>query len=311
MEVGDEPEPPFRATLYPPNRSVPIVARLEDAHLRDERVLPASTLWRFSYRHDQHSISLAALVAEQGKCSRERSLSMSEPINPQFDPSQYTMEAIAARLEESRRERRLKRRPANALHVRPNLDYYREQAQRLHKSQREHDSSAKVHLAQLQIANSLGFPSWPNLAAAIRDRERAANELCDALRRGQHEAITRVVRAHPHALLDAGCVASPTELGLLLEIVPVSNNDAKRRNALLDAVAEHHDPDGLEECIRLLTDWSDVDPDYADDTIKARWLRAEASPNGARDAELLENALGVLSWLTDPPDYSEYLSESD
>jgi hypothetical protein len=236
---------------------------------------------------------------------------MSEPTNPQLDTSQYTMEAIAARMAEGRRVRRLGRRPANALHVRPNLAYYQEQVRRLYKSQREQDPTTTVHSTQLQFAIGIGFPSWPKLAAAIHARERAANEVREALRRRHNEEIVRIIREHPHALLDAGCVASPEELGLLLEVVPVSRHDSKLRTALLDAIAEHHDPEGLEECVRLLTDWSDVDPDYADDTIRDRWQRAEASPNGTRSAELFENALGVLSWLTDSPDYSEYMSEDD
>ena len=236
---------------------------------------------------------------------------MSEPTNPQFDASDNTIEAIAARLAEARRVRRLQRRPANALHVRPNLVYYQEQVRRLYKSRREQDPTTTVHSSQLQFAISVGFPSWRKLAAAIHARERAAHELHEALRRRHKDAIVRIVREHPDALLDAGCVASAEELGLLLEVVPISRHDSQLRTALLDAVAEHHGPEGLEECVRLLTDWSDVDPDYADDTIKDRWQRAEASPNGTRSAELFENALGVLSWLTDPPDYSEYMSEDD
>ncbi|MBX3387692.1 MAG: hypothetical protein KF768_14075 [Phycisphaeraceae bacterium] len=236
---------------------------------------------------------------------------MSEATNSQFDPSQFTTEAIAARLVDERRRRRREHRPSNALHVRPNLVYYQDQARCLHKSQCETDPTAELHAAQFEVARGLGYASWPKLAAAIHARERAAKSLCEALRRRDNEAVSRIVREHPHALLDAGCVASPNELGWLLEVVPVSRHDSKLRTALLDAVAEHHDPEGLEECVRLLTDWSDVDPDYADDTIRERWQRAEASPNGARAAELLENALGVLSWLTDPPDYSEYMSEDD
>lgn len=234
---------------------------------------------------------------------------MSEATNPQFDQTRFTPEAIGERLADERRQRRLKRRPANTLPVRPNLEHYHEQARRLHKSQREHDPSAKLHSAQFEVAQNLGYASWPKLAAAIRDRGAAAHELREALQRRDHEVIVRIVREHPLALLDAGCVASPNELELLLRSVPVPEYDAAVRTALLDAVAEHHEPEGLEECVRMLLGGR-VDPFYANDTIEERWVRADASPNGARAAELFQNALGVLVWYVDEPD-NEYMPEDD
>lgn len=286
------------------------ICRSEEAHLRDERVLPASTLYRFP-QTDQNSISLEALVAEQGTFKRNGSLSMSESPTPHSEPSSFTFEAIAARMEERRRQRRLERRPANALHVRPNLEYYKEQARQLHKSRRESNPSAGLHTAQLEIAREFGFVSWPKLAAAIDARSTAAAELSAALGRRDSEAVLRIARDNPDAILDAGCIATPDELGLLIEILPVSRHDQKMRTALLDAVAEHHAPEGLEECVRLLTDWSDVDADYAEDVIHERLRRAETSPHGEGAAELFQNTLGVLSWITDPPDTSEYMSEDD
>lgn len=286
------------------------ICRSEEAHLRDERVLPASTQYRFP-QTDQHSISLEALVAEQGTFKRNGSLYMSESPTPHTEPSSSSFEAIAARMEEHRRQRRLERRPANTLHVRPNLEYYKEQARQLHKSRRVANPSAELHSSQLEIARDLGLASWPKLAAAIDARNNTATELSTALARRNSEAVLRIAREHPDAILDAGCVATPDELGLLIEIVPVSRHDSKMRTALLDAVAEHHAPEGLEECVRLLTDWSDVDADYAEDVIHERLRRAEESPHGERSAELFQNTLGVLSWITDPPDTSEYMSEND
>lgn len=236
---------------------------------------------------------------------------MSESPTPHPEPSSFTFEAIAARLEEHRRQRRLERRPANALHVRPNLEYYKDQARRLHRSQRVNNPSTELHAAQLGIARELGFASWPKLAAAIDARSTAATELRAALGRRDSDAVLRIARDHPDAILDAGCIATPDELGMLIEIVPVSRHDPKSRTALLDAVAEHHAPEGLEECVRLLTDWSDVDADYAEDVIHERLRRVEESPHGERSAELFQNTLGVLSWITDPPDTSEYMSEDD
>lgn len=236
---------------------------------------------------------------------------MSELTSPYFDPSKLGFELVAARMEEERRARRLARRPANALHVRPHLDYYREQASLLHKSQLAQDPAATLHSAQFEVARSVGYPSWPKLAAAIHNRKYAADQLSNALGRGDTGAIVRIVRKHAHALLDAGCIASPEELGLMLKIVPGLRRDSKLRTALLDAVAEHHRPEGLDECVRVLTDWGEVEPFYADDIIKDRWRRAEESPNGAQAAKSFEDAIGVLCWLTDPPDYSEYMSEGD
>jgi hypothetical protein len=236
---------------------------------------------------------------------------MSDLAIPPFDPNHFTPEGIAERLDEDRRQRRLKHRPANGLPVRPNLDYYRKQARSLHESQRKSDPLATLGAAQSVIARGLGCISWHALALTIQSRMRAADELKQALLRRDQKAIARIVTQHPHALVDAGCVATPEDLGVLLEIVPVSRHDSKLRTALLDAVAEHHDPEGLEECVRILTDWSDVDPDYADDVITERLMRAEESPSGAHVAELFENARGVLSWLTNPVDYSEYMSEDD
>lgn len=236
---------------------------------------------------------------------------MSEDANPPFDPAAFTPEAISARLAEERRLRRLQHRPANTLHIRPNLDYYRRQARRLHESQREKDPSSKLHAAQLAVARGVGYASWPRLVAAIRDREHAANELREALLRRDHEAIVRIVRKHPLALLDVGCVAPPDELGLLLEFVPVSEYDSDLRTALLDAVAEHHEPEGLEECVRMLLNWwSVVDSFYANDTIEERRERAAASPKGTRAVEMFDNTLGVLVWYVDEPDY-DYMPEDD
>jgi hypothetical protein len=236
---------------------------------------------------------------------------MSESPTPHLDPSFFTSEALAARMEGDRRQRRLERRPAKTLHDRPNLEFYKDEALRLHKSRLKKDPSAELHAAQLEIARGLGFASWPKLTAAIATRNATATELRAALGRRDSDAVLRIARDHPDAILDAGSIASPDELEMLIEIVPVSRHDPKMRTALLDAVAEHHVPEGLEECVRLLTDWSDVDADYAEDVIHERLRRAEESPHGERSAELFQNTLGVLSWITDPPDMSEYMSEDD
>lgn len=97
---------------------------------------------------------------------------------------------------------------------------------------------------------------------------------------------------------------------MLLECVPVSRFDSKLRTALLDAVAEHHKPKGLDECVRMLLDWTDADPLYANDVIQDRRARAEASPSGAEDAETFDNVLGYLAWFVDEPDY-DYMPEDD
>lgn len=234
---------------------------------------------------------------------------MSESINLRFDPTCFTAEAISARLAEGRRLRRLTRRPANTLHVRPNLDHYREQARRLHKSQREQDPSSKLHAAQFAVAQRVGYASWPKLAAAIHARERAANELREALLRRNHDSIIRIVRKHTLVLLDAASVASPDELELLLKLVPMSRHNPDMLTALLDAVAEHHEPEGLEECVGMLLNQG-ADPYYANDTIEERRELAAVSPKGAKAVELLEGALGVLAWYVDEPD-NEYMPEDD
>lgn len=234
---------------------------------------------------------------------------MSEAKHPHFDPSQFTVEAIGARLVGERRRRRRERRPANTLHVRPNLDFYQEQARRLHSARREKDPSAELHAAQFEVAGGLGFPSWPKLAAAIHARERAANELREALRRRDTEAIAGISSEHPNALLDAGCVASPDDLWVLLRTVPMRRHNPDMLSALLDAVAEHHAPEGLEECVGALLNWG-ADPFYANDTIEERRDRAEASPNGAHSAEVFQNALGVLAWYVDEPE-DGYMTKDD
>lgn len=234
---------------------------------------------------------------------------MSEANHAPFDPSHFGIEAIGARLVEERRRRRREHRPANTLHVRPNLGFYQEQARRLHTSRREKDPSAELHAAQFEVAGGLGFPSWPKLAAAIHARERAATELREALRHRDSEAIVRIVREHPDALLDAGCVASPEELWLLRRLVPMRRRDPDILTALLDAVAEHHAPEALEECVRMLLS-EGADPFYANDTIEERRDRAEASATGAHSAELFQNALGVLAWYVDEPE-DGYMTNDD
>lgn len=236
---------------------------------------------------------------------------MSEAPTPFFDSFQKSLAEISRRLREARRLRRLERRPPSVLHVRPNLEFYRDEAWQLYKSQQKQDAAAKLSSAQLQVARGLGFASWRKLAAAIKARRDAANELCAALGRKDRDAVLRVARDHPHAVLDGGCVVSPDELGLLIEVLQITNRDFKVRTALLDAVAEHHDPEGLAECFQRLTSWADVDADYAADVISSRQQRAEDTPDGERLEELFEEALGVLSWITDPPDDSEYMTESD
>jgi len=234
---------------------------------------------------------------------------MSEPKNPHFEHSQFTIEAIAARLAEERRQRRREHRPANKLHVRPNLEYYQEQARRLLKSHCEHDPSAELHSAQFEVARGLGFASWPKLAAAIHARERAATELRGALGLRDNEAIVRIACEHPDSLLDAGCVASPDELHLLRRLVPMRRHNPDMLTALLDAVAEHHAPQGLVECVGMLLS-EGADPFYANDTIEERRDRVEASPSGAQVAELFQNVLGVLAWYVDEPE-NEYMPEDD
>lgn len=236
---------------------------------------------------------------------------MSEAPKPNFDPFQNSLEAIVERLRSERNRRQLERRPPNTLHVRPNLDHYRDRAWRLHISQRKQDSTAKLHSAQLEIARGLGFASWRKLADAIKGRREAANQLCAALARGDREAIRRIARDHPHAVFDGGCVVAPEELRLLIDVLSITNRDSKLRTALLNAVAEHHRPEGLSECCQILTSWSEVDADYAADVISNRQQRVEDAPDGERLYEVFEEALGVLSWITDPPDDSEYMTERD
>lgn len=222
---------------------------------------------------------------------------MSEATDFNFDRASLTPEAIAARLAVERRLRVVKHRPANTLYVRPNLDFYQEQARRLHKAQ----PSSKLHAAQLTVARGVGFPSWPKLVAALRARERAANDLSESLARRDHDAILRIAREHPLALLDAGCVASLDELQLLLRIVPMRRHEPDMLTDLLDAVAEHHKPQGLEECVGMLMN-SGADPFHAYDIIEERRERAAASPKGEQAVEMFENALGVLAWVVDEPE---------
>jgi hypothetical protein len=236
---------------------------------------------------------------------------MSEAPMPNFESFQKSIEAIAERLRDERNRRQLERRPPNTLHVRPNLDHYRDRAWRLHTSQRKQHPTAKLHSAQLEIARGLGFASWRKLADAIKGRREAANQLCAALARRDREAILRIARDHPHAVFDGGCIVSPEELRLLIDVLSITNRNSKLRTALLDAVAEHHRPEGLGECCQILTGWSEVNADYAADVIWNRQQRVEDAPDGERMEELFEEALGVLAWVTDPPDDSEYMTESD
>jgi hypothetical protein len=223
---------------------------------------------------------------------------MSEAANAQSDAFSTSMEAIGARLAEERCLRRLERRPANSLHVRPNLDHYRKQARRLQK-----ENDLRLHEAQLAVARSVGFASWRKLIARIKARNRAADGLQEALLSHDHDAIGEIVREQPDSLLDAGSVASPDEMRLLLELVPLSRNDPDMLTELLDAVAEHHDPEGLGECVGMLLTLG-ADPFYANDTIEERWERAEASTQGAKSAEMFEDALGILAWYVDEPEDS-------
>jgi ankyrin repeat protein len=81
----------------------------------------------------------------------------------------------------------------------PDLDWLRKQAKRQLDDLRRTRPKARLADAQLALARSYGFPSWRALKAHI-DSLTVDGQIVDAARRGDRDALARLIDAHPDKL---------------------------------------------------------------------------------------------------------------
>jgi ankyrin repeat protein len=90
--------------------------------------------------------------------------------------------------------------PANA-----NIEHLKNEAKQRLKTIRAQSPAARLSLAQLEVARSYGFPSWRKLKEHVDALTDHGQEIVNAIRAGDLDAITRILDIHPelaHASAD-------------------------------------------------------------------------------------------------------------
>lgn len=215
-------------------------------------------------------------------------------------------EAVQRRVRE---ERRQKHRPPDKLPIRPNVEYYRKTAKDELRSRQGSEPELGVQLVQMQIAKRLGFASWPELVSAIENRNAAAQAFESALARNDLDAARALASENLEAALDVAATSAPDRFGLIFSLLQRLFPKRDVTTLLLNALVEHHTPDGMYDCVVQLMQYS-PDGDYAMDVLHFRLSELEVRPGTERDIEAIDEVMSQVAWLIDDSEF-DYLSDGD
>jgi ankyrin repeat protein len=90
-----------------------------------------------------------------------------------------------------------------ALPSQPHIDWLKKTAKERLAALREHDPEAKLHEAQLALANEYGFPSWRALKAQV-DASSLDGQIIAAAKEGRAQDLDRLLTEHPRKITVTG-----------------------------------------------------------------------------------------------------------
>lgn len=90
-----------------------------------------------------------------------------------------------------------------ALPPNPHIDWLKKAAKEQLAALRTHDASAKLHHAQLAVANDYGFPSWRALKARV-DALSLDGQIIAAAKEGRAHDLDRLLAQHPRKIAVTG-----------------------------------------------------------------------------------------------------------
>ena len=163
-----------------------------------------------------------------------------------------------------------------ALPPNPHIDWLKKTAKERLAELREHDASARLHQAQLEIANDYGFPSWRALKARV-DTLSLDGQIIAAAKDGRARDLDKLLSQHPRKLAVTGAAWNRPLLHIAageghLDCVNVllrRGFDIGTRDSLDHATALHWaaQAGAVEVVARLIDAGADVDGDGDDHEI--------------------------------------------
>jgi hypothetical protein len=90
-----------------------------------------------------------------------------------------------------------------ALPPQPHIDWLKKAAKEQLAALRMHDASAKLHQAQLAVANDYGFQSWRALKARV-DTLSLDGQIIAAVKEGRARDLDKLLAQHPRKIVVTG-----------------------------------------------------------------------------------------------------------
>ncbi|MBS1705847.1 MAG: hypothetical protein JST40_08230 [Armatimonadetes bacterium] len=174
----------------------------------------------------------------------------------------------------------------------PNIEHLKAQAKDLLKTLRASDPKARLHHAQLALAQDYGFASWPKLVAQIEELQLARADYQQVLlmveqgcRDGVHAArARRILELHPRmAFASPACAAVSLDITAIRELISAEN--------VCDATGSLN---AVPTAYAAFSCWAKARPESYAEALKYL-LEIGADPNSAfHSPDWTENPLPVL-----------------
>lgn len=170
-----------------------------------------------------------------------------------------------------------------ALPPQPHIDWLKKAAKQQLAALRRHDASAKLHQAQLAVANEYGFPSWRALKARV-DILSLDGQIIAAAKEGRAHDLDRLLTEHPRKIAITG-----SQWNRPLLHIAAAEGHLDCVNALLRRGFDIATRDTFDNATAL--DWA---AQFGTVEVIKRLLDAGADVDGEGD----EHQIGVIGWAT-------------
>jgi len=170
-----------------------------------------------------------------------------------------------------------------ALPPQPHIDWLKKAAKQQLAALRRHDASAKLHQAQLAVANEYGFPSWRALKAR-GDILSLDGQIIAAAKEGRAHDLDRLLTEHPRKIAITG-----SQWNRPLLHIAAAEGHLDCVNALLRRGFDIATRDTFDNATAL--HWA---AQFGTVEVIKRLLDAGADVDGEGD----EHQIGVIGWAT-------------
>ena len=165
----------------------------------------------------------------------------------------------------------------------PHIDWLKKTAKERLAELRAHEASAKLHQAQLAVANDYGFPSWRALKSRV-DALSLDGQIIAAAKDGRARDLDRLLTQHPRKIAITG-----SEWNRPLLHIAAAEGHLDCVNALLRRGFDIATRDKLDNATAL--HWA---AQFGSLTVVKRLIDAGADVDGEGD----DHQLGVIGWAT-------------